>query len=122
MLHTATYRIYLVGLVSLLACGGEAPPSGPGGTLPPPPPNTVEVQNNYFNPVSLTVAVGTTVRWDWPVVSRRHNVLPEGGGSVPYSPNIVDGPYTYSYRFDQTGTYDYYCLEHGGMRGTIIVQ
>ena len=122
MLHNATYRVYLLGMACLLACGGEEPPSGPGGPPAPPAPNTVEVQNNYFNPVSLTVSVGTTVTWDWPVTSRRHNVLPEGGGSVPYSPNIVDGPYTYSYRFDQAGTYDYYCLEHGGMRGTIIVQ
>jgi plastocyanin len=80
------------------------------------------VQNNYFNPVVLRVSVGTTVTWTWPTVSRRHNVLPEGGGSVPYSPTIVDGPYDYTHTFSQAGTYDYYCLEHGGMRGTVVVE
>ncbi|MEE8267800.1 MAG: plastocyanin/azurin family copper-binding protein [Gemmatimonadales bacterium] len=115
----------VAGLAILLACSGESTPSGPGGNPPPPPPpppNTVEVLNNFFNPVSLAVPVGTTVTWDWPTFSRRHNVLPEGGGSVPYSPNIVDGPYVYSYTFSQAGIFDYYCLEHGGMRGTIVVQ
>ena len=92
------------------------------GIRPRPAPNTVEVLNNFFNPVSLTVPVGTTVTWDWPTLSRRHDLLPEGGGSVPYSPDIVDGPYIYSYTFSQAGTFDYHCLEHGGMRGTIVVQ
>lgn len=125
MFQLATKHWRVTGLAILVACGGESAPSGPGGNPPPPPPppaNTVEVLNNYFNPVSLTVPVGTKVTWDWPTFSRRHNVLPEGSGSVPYSPVILDGPYVYSYTFNQTGTYDYYCLEHGGMRGTIVVQ
>jgi plastocyanin len=122
MFQLATKHWRVTALAILVGCGGEAA-SGPGGNPPPPPPaNTVEVLNNYFNPVSLTVPVGTTVTWDWPTISRRHNVLPEGGGSVPNSPDIVDGPYVYSYTFDQAGTFDYYCLEHGGMRGTIVVQ
>lgn len=122
MFRFATSLAALTGAVLLGSCA-KTDPSGPSaGGPPPPPPNTVDVLNNYFNPVSLTVPVGTTVTWNWPVVSRRHNLLPEGGGTVPYSPDIVDGPYSYSYRFDQTGRYDYYCLEHGGMRGTIIVQ
>ncbi len=110
---------------SLLACSGSDGPTGSGGqpTPPaPPPPNTVEVANNYFNPVTLTVPVGTTITWHWPTTSRRHNILPSGSATEPSSPAIVDGPYSYQHTFNQAGTYDYYCLEHGGMRGTIIVQ
>ncbi len=122
MFHKVTYGVLLLAATGF-ACGGENPPAGPGtNPPPPPPPNTVEVANNYFNPVSLTVPVGTTVTWDWPVVSRRHNILPEGNATVPNSPPIVDGPFSYNYTFTQAGVYDYYCLEHGGMRGTIIVQ
>ena len=76
MFHKVTYGVLLLAATGF-ACGGENPPAGPGtNPPPPPPPNTVEVANNYFNPVSLTVPVGTTVTWDWPVVSRRHNILP----------------------------------------------
>jgi len=121
MFQYATKQL-AIGLLALGACGGNETPSGVGNPPPPPPPNTVEVQNNYFNPVLLRVSVGTMVTWDWPTASRRHNVLPEGNGTVPYSPTIVDGPFTYSYTFTQTGTYDYYCLEHGGMRGTVVVE
>lgn len=122
MFHKVTYATIVIAAAGW-ACSGDTPPSGPGtNPPPPPPPNTVEVGNNYFNPVSLTVGVGTTVTWDWPVVSRRHNILPEGTATVPNSPPIVDGPFTYSHTFNQTGVYDYYCLEHGGMRGTIVVQ
>jgi len=121
MFHNATKSLAFA-MAAALACGGEDTPAGVGNPPPPPPPNTVEVQNNYFNPVLLRVAVGTRVTWDWPTVSRRHNILPEGNGTVPNSPPIVDGPYTYSYTFTQVGTYDYYCLEHGGMRGTVVVE
>ena len=122
MFHRVTYTALLIATAGW-ACGGEDAPAGPSNNPPPPPPpNTVEVGNNYFNPVSMTVAVGTMVTWDWPVVSRRHNILPEGSGTIPNSPPIVDGPFSYSYTFTQAGVYDYYCLEHGGMRGTIVVQ
>jgi plastocyanin len=122
LLTSRSWRV--TGLAVLFSCGAGSAPSGPSGGNPPPPPpaNTVEVLNNYFNPVSLTVLVGTTVTWDWPTLSRRHNVLPEGNGTVPNSPAIVDGPYVYTHTFNQAGTFDYYCLEHGGMRGTIVVQ
>jgi len=115
-------RSALLWLCLVAACAGDAAAPSSGSPPPPPAPNTVEVANNYFNPVTLTVSVGTTVTWNWPVVSRRHNILPEGTQSVPYSPDIVDGPYVYQYTFTTPGTYDYYCLEHGGMRGTIVVQ
>jgi len=88
--------------------------------------DTVLVLNNVFNPLSLTVAANTTIMWVWPAGSRRHNLVPVAPATVPNSPAVVDGPYSYGYTFTVPGTYRYYCSVHGsanaGMRAQVVVQ
>jgi plastocyanin len=89
--------------------------------------DTVLVVNNQFNPQTVTVASGTTVLWLWPANSRRHNILPVSPATVPNSPTVVDGPYSYSFTFTTPGTYSYFCNIHGdangtGMFATLVVQ
>jgi plastocyanin len=89
--------------------------------------DTVRVINNQYSPKTLTVDAGTTVAWVWPANSRRHNIIPVAPATVPNSPAIVDGPFSYSYTFNSPGTYNYYCSVHGtagggGMFGTVVVQ
>lgn len=95
----------------------------PLGTQPPAAPAsgaTVIMSDNRFRPSTLKVARGTTVTWlnhgvNLHTVSELGRVFESG--SVP-----AGG--TYSFTFDQPGTYRYLCRQHfrGGMAGTVIVE
>ena len=109
----------LVALLCLVvaACGGTSTEpsatddtSGAGPVAIDP---TVRVSDNDFTPGELTVAVGTSVTWNWQG-NAQHNVV--GGG---FESDIqVDG--TFEHGFDGPGTYTYVCTLHPGMDGTVI--
>jgi plastocyanin len=89
------------------------------GTGPPPGP-TVQVlgpPNNQFEPAILNITVGQTVTWVWPAGSNGHNVLPDDNVHPSRSGALANGPTTYSYRFDDIGTFRYFCQAHGGLGG-----
>jgi plastocyanin len=81
----------------------------------------VSMEDNFFDPAQITVEPGTTVTW----VQNGDNghtttsydglwdsgMLPGGSGQ------------TFSFTFDDPGTYDYYCIPHEdlGMVGTVTV-
>ncbi len=71
-----------------------------------------------FQPSALTVPRGASVTW-------------RNDGSVPHQPVSDTGVFsapslnpgqTYTYQFNQTGTYPYHCAIHPYMTGTITVQ
>jgi plastocyanin len=98
----------------LVGCGG-----GDDGTEV-----TVEMFDNFFEPVDLTVGVGTTVVFD-NVGMVPHNAIDVDGGWT--TPELVDPEEQASITFDEPGTYTYYCSFHapsdasGGMVGTLTV-
>ena len=79
--------------------------------------NTIRIKNFAFDPASITVKVGSTVRW-------------ENKDSVPHRILFADGTYSqvlaasdsWSRKIDKAGTYDYSCTIHPSMQGTVIVQ
>jgi plastocyanin len=91
------------------------------GYAPSQPTTTVRVAafDNYFEPRTLTVLPGTTVRWanygmhDHTVTS--HAGLFDSGDLSPGS--------SYAATFTQPGTYSFYCRHHtqDRMEGTIVV-
>ncbi|HJR51459.1 MAG TPA: plastocyanin/azurin family copper-binding protein [Gemmatimonadales bacterium] len=92
----------------------------------PPPGPTVQVLNNEFDPGDITIVVGETVTWVWPEGSGLHNVLPDNLNTPERSGVPEAGPASFSYTFDQIGTFRYYCQVHGapngsGMSGRVIV-
>ena len=91
-----------------------------------PAPNAVQVINNQFVPATITVPVNTTVTWTWGQNASQHNITPDNPSNVPSEPAISNAPHTYTHTFTTPGTYDYYCVVHGGpqtgMHGTVIVQ
>ncbi|NLE79286.1 MAG: copper-binding protein [Rhodococcus sp.] len=81
----------------------------------------VEVAGMAFSPSTLTVEAGTTVTWEFNDGAVTHNVQSvDGEESVLRSPWMKTGTYTFT--FDEPGTYDYTCELHPDMRGTIVVQ
>jgi plastocyanin len=78
---------------------------------------TVYIRDFYFSPGSITVEPGTTVTW-------------VNQGQAPHTATQTDGAFdsgtlqpgeSYSYTFNQAGTYAYYCQIHPDMTGTIVV-
>lgn len=87
----------------------------------------VKVLPNRFDPPSVTIKVGQTVRWTWS--GGVHNVV--SGAACPPEPG--DGKFksgapmaggTFDKKFETAGTYPYYCEPHcsTGMKGEIVVE
>ena len=132
-------RMTLIMMIAAVGCGGASTAPGSGGNIntgnnnPPPQngqgstSNAITVDNNYFDPMSTTVPVGTKVTWTWNACGS------DGyGGQTCVSHGIVfdDGAQaaaqtqgTWTRTFSTAGTYNYHCSVHGAsMSGTITVQ
>jgi plastocyanin/DNA/RNA endonuclease YhcR with UshA esterase domain len=103
----------------LIACALTALLSNANATV-----HNITVGSNFFNPNSVTVAVGDTVIWT--NTSGNHNV--NGATSVfpsnPASFGNTVGPagWVYQHVFNLPGTYNYQCDPHApGMSGTVNV-
>jgi amicyanin len=78
----------------------------------------VKIDNFSFAPKSITVKVGTTVTWtnrdDIP-----HNVV---STEKKFSSPVLDTDQTFSFKFQEPGSYPYFCKIHPMMIGTVIVE
>jgi plastocyanin len=82
---------------------------------------TINIANMQFTPSQVSIKKGGTVTWT-NNDSTTHTVvddLSNVGG--PNSGNIDPGK-TYSFTFNNTGSFQYHCSIHPSMRGTIVVQ
>lgn len=79
--------------------------------------STVKIVGMSYEPARTKVAVGDTVRWS-------------NGSFLTHTVTSVDGLFdsegisegsSFSYTFQQPGTYSYYCTIHPGMRGEVVV-
>ena len=108
------------------AAGGAASATGAataqeGGTTTV----TVSSSNLAFEPETVYVTPGTTVRWEWQG-SLGHNVevtSTPSGADWEGHPEVVPAPNTYEHTFETMGEYSYICTPHeaSGMVGSVIV-
>ena len=92
-------------------------PSPAPGTKGGPGTNEVWIQGMAFSPATITVTAGTTIKWtNKDGVS--HTVTSNDG--IFDSGSLSDGS-TFSYQFNTTGTFPYYCAFHAGMKASVIV-
>jgi len=82
-------------------------------------------EQNRFQPDTLTVKAGTTVTWinqDSFIHTATSGNSPSERSGLFDSGNLNEGE-TFSFTFDESGTYDYFCIPHYslGMIGKIIV-
>jgi plastocyanin len=74
--------------------------------------------NLAFSPATLTIKVGTTVTWT-NKDSTTHTVISDNG--VFQSGNMAPNA-TFTYTFNNAGTFPYHCSIHPSMKGTVVVQ
>jgi plastocyanin len=99
--------------------GNAVATTEPGGsTIPPTGSATVEIRDFAFNPPELTVQPGTVVTWT-NGDSETHTIESEGGS---FSSPDLDSGATFSFTFNEPGTFPYICSIHTSMHGTIVVE
>jgi plastocyanin len=100
----------ILGVVALVAvgCGGDDAGSGEASG------EVVEVAtlDNTFDPETLEVEAGTTVRWD-NQGRNAHNVTPVDDDGWGVDTDDFEPGATYEFTFADEGTYRYYCTIHG---------
>jgi plastocyanin len=79
--------------------------------------NSVNIQNFEFSPAAITVPVGTTVTWTDKDVEQ-HTVTAR---DKAFNSDIINNERTYSYTFGTAGSFEYFCLIHPHMTGTVMV-
>ena len=111
--------ILLLSIFLLAAC--QPAPAEP---VDEPSPAEIEVTmpGRVFDPVEVTIEVGTTVRWintdnEFHTVTAGTRDNPTGLFDAPLDPGEE-----FSYTFDEPGTYEYHCIPHFGMDGVVIVE
>jgi plastocyanin len=84
----------------------------------------VGIHDNYYDPLKLTVKVGTTVKWVWPNdVGDTHdvNLARRPKGVKPFSSELVATGYSFKRTLRKAGKYFIYCSLHDDMKMTITV-
>lgn len=110
--------------ITFLACsksGGYSDNNTDNGNNGGGVPNTVSVDINAmsFSPTTVTVKVGTIVKWNNLDYYSTHTVTSDNGTTFN-SGTIAIGS-SYSYTTSVAGTFPYHCTVHGGMNGTLVV-
>ena|SRR6185312_6293608 len=124
---TRKHLVWLAAAALLLAgCSASKPSAGVGApsvrmsaTAPAGPVsgNQVNIDDFAFVPLTLTVAVGTTVTWT-NHDEEPHTVAASDGSF--HSPGMGTGA-TFSHTFSAPGKFDYVCSIHPMMHGTVVV-
>jgi 3',5'-cyclic-AMP phosphodiesterase len=78
----------------------------------------VKIDNFSFTPKSLTVPVGTAVTWT------NRDDIPHTATSTEkkFASPVLDTDQAFSFKFQEPGSYPYFCKIHPTMTGTIVVE
>ncbi|QDI89462.1 hypothetical protein Nisw_07955 [Candidatus Nitrosopumilus sp. SW] len=82
-----------------------------------------EETNTCYLPADLTINAGDTVEWV-NVDTAAHTVTggsPADGPSGVFDSSLVMGGASYSFTFEDAGSYDYFCMVHPWMVGSVTV-
>ncbi len=82
-----------------------------------------ETSNACYLPQDITINTGDTVKWD-NVDTAAHTVTggsPANGPSGVFDSSLLMAGMPYSFTFDEAGEYDYFCMVHPWMVGSVTV-
>lgn len=123
-LGAVTLGVISFALVFAVACGSNAENPPP---TPKPDTSTVEIlpgavaydndPNNDFSPNTLTITVGTTVKW----VNNDDTVHTVTADDGSFDSGFFNKGETWSHTFNKPGEYSYHCRPHPWMTGKIVV-
>ncbi|MDC4229911.1 MAG: plastocyanin/azurin family copper-binding protein [Nitrosopumilus sp.] len=82
-----------------------------------------ETSNACYLPQDITISTGDTVQWD-NVDNAAHTVTggsPADGPSGVFDSSLLMAGLDYSFTFNDAGSYDYFCMVHPWMVGSVTV-
>ncbi|MFB5645134.1 MAG: plastocyanin/azurin family copper-binding protein [Nitrosopumilaceae archaeon] len=82
-----------------------------------------DATNECYIPAQISVNVGDTVTWSNDDTAA-HTVTsgnPSDGPDGTFDSSLFMAGTTFEYTFDEAGTYDYFCMVHPWMKGTVTV-
>jgi predicted secreted protein with PEFG-CTERM motif len=126
-MSTLSSLFVLMSVVSLIAIAPSAfaahhevtITNAPGSSTP-----GCEDTNSCFIPNPVTVEVGTIVTWD-NTDTAAHTAssgTATDGPSGVFDSSLIMAGQSYSYTTDTVGSFDYFCMVHPWMEGTLIVE
>lgn len=105
--------------------GEEEAPAAAGGEAEQDEAGQAEVvmQSTTFQPQQLTVQPGTTVTWT-NEDGFAHTVTSgtRDDPTAQFDSGEIDSGGTFSFTFEEAGSYDYFCTLHPGMSGQVVVE
>jgi plastocyanin len=116
-------RIFWIAIVAIFMAGlgllGRSPQiAGAASGAKPASGSEIKIDNFSFAPATITVPVGTEVRWtnrdDIP-----HTVVSD---DKTFKSKALDTDEQFTYTFTKPGTYKYFCSIHPKMTAQIVVQ
>ena len=114
------FSIILVFLSGCTSYNQQADDTTSGSaTTQQPKTYNVGIKNFGFDPSELKIKTGDSVIWT-NRDSTPHTVTSDSGAGVN-SQTLSEGQ-TYSYTFNQPGTYNYHCSIHPDMKGVVTVE
>ncbi len=120
----AIFVVITLSMVLFVACGSDGYGTGTGSeeTGEQRGSNEVWMEDTSFNPQNLEVGSGTTVTWT-NKSSHTHTVTSgnDGEGDDLFNSGNLSEGQSFSYTFNRTGNYSYFCENHSGMTGVITV-
>ena len=112
--------VVVVGYVGVTASGGGGDDEASDGSGAPAADGAVAIADFAFDPVDATVPAGTAVTWT-NTDGSPHSIQDDSGRELfPESEDLGNGD-TFSFTYDEAGTYEYICGIHNYMRGTVTV-
>jgi len=125
-LSTLSSLFVLMSVVSMIAIAPSAFAAHHEITITNAPGSeTPGCEPDCFIPSTATVEVGAIVTWDNTDGGAAHTASagnPTDGPSGVWDSSLIMAGQSYSYTTDTAGTFDYYCMVHPWMEGTLIVE
>lgn len=115
--------IVLIALLAASGCGlyGNSQTGAPRATPARPSAaqdntNAINIENFSFNPNTITVKRGAAITWT------NNDSAPHAIKSATFNSEVLNKGQSFSFTFNQAGTFNYSCSIHPVMTGQIIVE
>ena len=111
--------VFAIGFFAVPGAFADATVTNAAGSSTP----GCEETNECFIPHTVTIGVGETVTWE-NTDNAAHTATggnPSDGPSGVFDSSLMMVNASFSHTFEEAGTYDYACMVHPWMQGTVIV-